>query len=183
MRILLSILLTMTVHAQDPKNYCPGSPMDTEYFVANNTCYLLSGTTGTNPLWTFAHNDCKRTKGSLLIFKDKSNEDAVVSHITLNTGFDSNFYWLDINRAGDSWKWATGAALTYTPSWDTGTGDCAVINVEFKTWSPRDCSVGDWSTGYICQYDSTSSSSRVTQDAVIVLTLVLTLYRIFVTDR
>ncbi|KAL3831814.1 hypothetical protein ACJMK2_023517 [Sinanodonta woodiana] len=184
MIILLSLLLALTVHAQvlDPLNYCPNTPMEAEYFVTNDTCYLTSEKSQS---WTSAHNDCKRTKGSLLMFKDKNNEDEVINKIAMTSGFSLHFYWLDINRVGDSWKWTTGATVTYTPNWETGNGNCAVINVATKSWSPRDCDAEVWDIGYICQYDSTSisGSSRVTQNAAVLLTLVLTLYRLFVTDR
>ncbi|KAL3831815.1 hypothetical protein ACJMK2_023518 [Sinanodonta woodiana] len=184
-RIVLPFLLALTVHAQDldQKMYCPITPMDGEYFVANLTCYFLSDKRVQSPSWTVAHNDCKRTKGSLLIFKDKSNEDAVINQITITERIANNIFWLDIKRVGPLWKWTTGATVTYTPNWETGNGNCAVINVATNSWSPRDCDAEVWDIGYICQYDTTSGSSRVTLDSAILLTLVLTLYRIFATGR
>ncbi|KAK3589028.1 hypothetical protein CHS0354_007973 [Potamilus streckersoni] len=89
----------------DPKKYCPISPMDAEYFVANNTCYFLYGTTDKNPSWESANKDCKHSKGSLLIFKDKSNEDAVESTgwETTGNGQQVGMRSLKRMRLGPTW--------------------------------------------------------------------------------
>jgi hypothetical protein len=109
--------------------------------------------------WTKARDECKNKGGYLVTITSKEEQEFIVDLLSKNGKGDS--YWLGGYRQGNTWKWVTGEAFTYT-NWTgrtVGSEDLLMILRVQQSWSPT-TRAGQWTyakndrrDGYICEWD------------------------------